>query len=175
MAMFLKCVPWCSFGEKGEMEYWMGTDILNINIKTMRPLYLSSGSALLIWRLLSSWCLVETSDPEAMVSICFICVHQRPRCGQTSIYFMTNYNKVSSQRIFPLSRAEFFALLIIRQLFTAFIFVSWEIRQRLRVPIFRRKNSGEDSIILPLDFFVMPSFHSRESSYCYDFEINAAS
>lgn len=44
---------------------------------------------------------------------------------------MINYDQLSSQRIFPLSRAEFLALspLIIRQLFTAFTFLSLEIRQ----------------------------------------------
>lgn len=38
MATFLKCVPWCSFREKRDMEYWIGMDTLSINIKTMRSL-----------------------------------------------------------------------------------------------------------------------------------------
>lgn len=100
---------------------------------------LSSSSAMFMWCISSYWCLDGNMQCRSWWHSFVLYVFSR---GHTSINFMINYDQLSSQRIFPLSRAEFLALspLIIRQLFTAFTFLSLEIRQWFRVPIFRWKD-----------------------------------
>lgn len=138
MATFLECVPWYSFKKK--TGYGMSTRCMYIKYKRKNGAssYLSFSSALLIWWLSSSWCLNKACDAGATTPICFLYVHHSP--GQRSIYFVTDHDKLSSRRVFPLSWADFFALLIIRQLFRALRVLSWEVRQWFRVPIFRWKN-----------------------------------